>query len=141
MTAAPWPSTIVRTSTAKYTKVDLSGGPPRFIPTIPGADNIIPSWSRDGKWIYFSSNRGNEPNQIWKVPDAGGTPIQLTRAGGTWPNESADGFVYYSKSVRSDEIWKIPAGGGEETLVIKVSRFGCLKLGFGPCGNLLHYRE
>ena len=115
-------------------KVDLSGGPPRFIPTIPGADNVVPSWSRDGKWIYFSSNRGNEPNQIWKVPDAGGTPIQLTRAGGTSPNESADGFVYYSKTFRSDEIWKVPAGGGEETLVIKSPGLDAFSWALGPAG-------
>jgi Tol biopolymer transport system component len=75
-------------------RIDPSGGPPRFISTVPGADNVVPSWSRDGKWIYFSSNRGNEPNQVWKIPDAGGTPIQLTRTGGTSPNEGADGFVY-----------------------------------------------
>ncbi len=115
-------------------KVDLSGGPPHFIPTIPGADNVVPSWSRDGKWIYFSSNRGNEPNQIWKVPDAGGTPVQLTRKGGTSPNESADGFVYYSKTFRSDEIWKIPAGGGEETLVIKFPGLDALSWALGPTG-------
>ena len=78
MMVAPWPSTIAPTSTAKFIGLTF-GGPPRLIPTIPGADNVVPSWSRDGKWIYFSSNRGNEPNQVWKVPDAGGTPIQLTR--------------------------------------------------------------
>ena len=115
-------------------KVDLSGGPPHFIPTIPGADNVVPSWSLDGKWIYFSSNRGNEPNQIWKVADAGGTPIQLTRTSGTWPNESADGFVYYSKSVRGDEIWKVPAGGGEETLVIKSPGLDSFSWALGPAG-------
>ena len=102
-------------------KIDVLGGPPRLIPTIPGADNTVPSWSRDGNWIYFSSNRGDEPNQIWKVPDAGGTPVQLTRKGGTWPIEGADGNVYYSKSLRSDEIWKIPRDGGEESLVLKAA--------------------
>jgi Tol biopolymer transport system component/DNA-binding winged helix-turn-helix (wHTH) protein len=102
-------------------EVDVLGGPPRLIPTIPGADNAVPSWSRDGNWIYFSSNRGDEPNQIWKVPNAGGTPFQLTRKGGTWPNEGADRNVYYSKSFRSDEIWKIPRDGGEESLVLKAA--------------------
>ena len=105
--------------------VDVSGGPPRFVPTIPGADNVVPSWSRDGKWIYFSSNRGKEPNQIWKAPDGGGTPVQLTRNGGTSPTEGADGFVYYSKHFRSDEIWKVPVGGGDETLVMKASGLDC----------------
>lgn len=115
-------------------RIDLSGGPPRFIPTIRSADNVVPSWSRDGKWIYFSSNRGNEPNQVWKIPDAGGTPIQLTKKGGTSPNESADGFVYYSKSFRGDEIWKVPAGGGEETLVLKAAGVDAYSWALGPAG-------
>ena len=115
-------------------RIDPSGGPPRFISTVPGADNVVPSWSRDGKWIYFSSNRGNEPNQVWKIPDAGGTPIQLTRNGGTSPNEGADGFVYYSKSFRGDEIWKVPAGGGEETLVLKAAGVDAFSWALGPAG-------
>jgi Tol biopolymer transport system component len=51
------------------------------------------------------------------VPDAGGSPIQLTRNGGTRPVEAADGFVYYSKTFRSDEIWKVRPDGEEETLM------------------------
>ena len=81
MTAAPWPSTIARTSTAKSIRLTCRGDLHAFIPTIPGADNVVPSWSRDGKWIYFSSNRGNEPNQIWKVPDAGGSPDSADKDG------------------------------------------------------------
>ncbi len=115
-------------------RIDLSGGPPYFIPTIPGADNVVPSWSRDGKWIYFSSNRGNEPNQVWKMPDGGGTPIQLTRRGGTSPVEGTDGFVYYSKTFRSDEIWKVPPGGGEETLVFKAPGLDSWSWNLGPAG-------
>ena len=102
-------------------KIDVLGGPPRLIPTILGADNTVPNWSRDGNWLYFSSNRGDEPNQIWKVPNTGGAPVQLTKKGGTWPIEGADGNVYYSKSFRSDEIWKIPRDGGEESLVLKAA--------------------
>jgi Tol biopolymer transport system component/DNA-binding winged helix-turn-helix (wHTH) protein len=114
--------------------IDVSGGPPRFIPTIPNADNVVPSWSRDGKWIYFSSNRGNEPNQVWKVPDGGGAPIQLTKRGGKSPVEGPDGFVYYSKTFRSDEIWKVPSGGGEETLVFKAPGLDSWSWALGPAG-------
>jgi Tol biopolymer transport system component/DNA-binding winged helix-turn-helix (wHTH) protein len=115
-------------------RVDLSGGPPRFVSTIPGADNVVPSWSRDGKWIYFSSNRGNEPNQVWKVPDGGGTPIQLTKEGGESPVEGTDGFVYYSKSFRSDEVWKVPPVGGEETRVMKAAGLDSWSWALGPTG-------
>jgi Tol biopolymer transport system component len=115
-------------------RIDVLGGPPQLIPTIPGADNTVPNWSRDGKWIYFSSNRGDAPFQIWKVPDAGGTPVQLTRTGGTWPIEGTDGNVYYSKSFRSDEIWKISRRGGEETLVVKATGLDSYSWTLGAAG-------
>ena len=104
---------------------DYSGGQPRLFPTNPGANNIVPSWSRDGHWIYFASSRGNEPIQIWKAHYPAGGTIQLTRNGGTFPVEGADGFVYYSKSLNSDEIWKIAADGGPASLVLKVPALNC----------------
>ena len=52
--------------------VEVPGGVPRLLPTIPGSDNLSPSWSRDGKWIYFASKRGAEAFQIWKIPVQGG---------------------------------------------------------------------
>ena len=100
-------------------QIDAAGGTARLVPTIPGADNTVPSWSHDGKWIYFASNRGNEPTQVWKVPTSGGAPVQLTKNGGMAPIESGDGFVYYSKSLFSTDIARVPTGGGEETLVMK----------------------
>jgi len=106
--------------------VEVSGGPPHILSTVRGADNTVPSWSRNGKWLYFSSNRGNEPTQVWKVPyPAGGAAVQLTKNGGVGPVESADGFVYYARTMETDEIWKIPADGGEETLVMKGTGLGC----------------
>jgi hypothetical protein len=35
------------------------------------AEDVVPSWSRDGNWIYFSSKRSGSP-QIWRMPAAGG---------------------------------------------------------------------
>lgn len=106
--------------------VEVSGGPPHILSTVRGADNTVPSWSRDGEWLYFSSNRGNERTQVWKVPyPAGGAAVQLTKNGGVGPVESADGFVYYARTLETDEIWKIPADGGEETLVMKGTGLGC----------------
>jgi len=106
-------------------RIDAAGGTARLVPTNAGADNAVPSWSHDGKWIYFASNRGNEPTQVWKVPASGGAPVQLTKNGGVGPIESADGFVYYSKSLISDEILKMPIGGGEETQALKGNGLQC----------------
>ena len=74
------------------------------------------SWSRDGKWIYFSSK-----GEVWKRPASGGNAIQITRNGGGEAHESRDGrFLYYLKDDREfTSLWKVPVGGGEETLVLE----------------------
>jgi Tol biopolymer transport system component/DNA-binding winged helix-turn-helix (wHTH) protein len=98
--------------------LEVGGGMPRLLPTLPGADNGGPSWSRDGKWIYFYSDRGGEPFQLWKVSLMGGPPVQVTKNGGVYAAESADGrFLYYSK-YETPGIWKVPLSGGEEKRVL-----------------------
>ena len=60
-----------------------------------------PRWSRDGRSIYFASNRSGDV-QLWKAradgdgSDAAAT--QVTRKGGMEAEESPDGrYVYYAK--------------------------------------------
>jgi len=106
------------TERAEIYLVELPSGVPRLVSTIPGADNLVPSWSRDGKWIYFTSKRGNAPFQLWKTPLKGGPPVQITKSGGLAAAESADGrFLYYSK-FEADGIWKMPLNGGPESRVL-----------------------
>jgi Tol biopolymer transport system component len=70
-----------------------------------------PSWSRDGKWVYYGRD-----GQLWKVPQDGGSPVQITKKGGLGrAAETKDGSLYY---VRLSRIWKVPLSGGEETLVL-----------------------
>jgi len=86
--------------------------------TIPGADNLAPNWSRDGRWLYFSSRRGSGPFQIWKISPTRGRPIQVTKAGGIAAIESRDGrFLYYSK-YDADGVWRMPLAGGPEVRVL-----------------------
>jgi len=99
--------------------VEVPGGVPHYLSTIPGADNLSPSWSRDGKWMYFASKRGDKPFQIWKMPVQGGTPVQVTKNGGISPIESEDGrFLYFSKYEQGG-VWRMPLQGGEETEVLE----------------------
>ena len=42
-----------------------------------GAEEFSPSWSPDGKFIYFASSRGGTIN-IWKIAATGGEPVQIT---------------------------------------------------------------
>jgi Tol biopolymer transport system component len=82
------------------------------------ADGIVPSWSRDGRFIYFSSNRTGR-YEVWRVPAAGGADEQVTREGGVTPFESLDGrTLYYLQGESSGPLVARPAAGGEERTVV-----------------------
>ena len=86
-------------------------------------ENSVPSYSRDGQWIYFGSKRTGEW-QLWKQKPGGGGPVQVTRHGGFTAFESYDRkTVYYSKR-DGEGIWSIPVGGGAETRVTAAPRLG-----------------
>jgi DNA-binding winged helix-turn-helix (wHTH) protein len=87
----------------------------------PVAEGRVPSFSRDGKYVYFASNRTNDW-QVWKVPVAGGTAVQITNGGGFAALESPDGNLYYAKSERNPAIWKIEVNGGVESPVSPLAR-------------------
>jgi Tol biopolymer transport system component len=99
--------------------IAAEGGTAQNVTNHPASD-VTPSYSRDGRWIYFSSNRSGT-FQIWRMPTGGGEAVQITRNGGGIPIESYDGrFIYYSKFTQfRPGLFRIPTGGGEETLVIQ----------------------
>ncbi len=100
--------------------VEVAGGVPHLVSTIPGADNLSPSWSLDGKWLYFASKSGTAPFQIWKIPVAGGVPVQVTQRGGISPVESSDGrYLYYSKYEQGG-VWRMDLQSREEVQLIDI---------------------
>ncbi len=97
--------------------VAATGGTPKRI-TPPGLKEDLPVWSPDGRSIYFASNRSGTRN-IWRM-DGDGTsePVQLTKNGGFRAMPSLDGkTVYFLKLDILDQLWRIPADGGEEELM------------------------
>jgi hypothetical protein len=86
-----------------------------------------PAWSRDGEWIYFSSDRTGRL-EIWRVPSKGGRPIQVTHGGGYEPSPGLDGKTLYfvrgggpDDGFRPGKLMRMPvSGGGEEAVLDRV---------------------
>jgi Tol biopolymer transport system component/DNA-binding winged helix-turn-helix (wHTH) protein len=81
------------------------------------SDNLVPSWSRDGRFIYFASKRTGS-RQIWKHSVEDGSERQLTEHGGFDPFESYDGRTIYYSKFDEPGIWSMPASGGSESPVV-----------------------
>jgi dipeptidyl aminopeptidase/acylaminoacyl peptidase len=99
--------------------VGSEGGPPKQLTTEPSND-ARPSFSRDGRWIYFRSDRSGS-QQIWKIPSSAPfrPAVQLTHNGGYDVDEAPDGkLLYYTKS-QGGGLWSMPVEGGEGTPVLE----------------------
>ena len=99
--------------------IPAAGGAPRQLTADPASDSL-PSWSHDGNWIYFQSNRTGTIG-LWKVPSKGGPASQVTRTGASTPVESPDGqWLYF---VRGDTLYRMPTAGGDEQEMGKANSF------------------
>lgn len=122
--------------------IDAEGGIPHRLTAQPG-NQQFPTWSRDGRWIYYCLTEGRD-SDIWRVPATGGTPGRLTRTGNAAKGyESPDGksLVYQAKhSTRATgwdpsgdgPLWVVPLEGGQPAELV-----GCAvarSLSVGPAG-------
>jgi Tol biopolymer transport system component len=104
--------------------IDADGGSLRRLTSDPAAHNS-PTWSHDGRFVYFSSDRAGTET-IWRVPLAGGTEEQVTHTGGGRCEEAADGKTLFFQRAT---VWDSPllavslASGQERTVIDCVPRF------------------
>jgi Tol biopolymer transport system component len=98
--------------------IDADGGSPRRLTMDPG-NAQMPSWSRDGHWIYFRSDRvGAE--EIWRIPATGGSEELVTHGGGGFAYESADGkTLYFMRTHGEAPLLSLPLAGGPERRVLE----------------------
>ena len=116
--------------------IPAEGGTPRRI-TKPTGDQTVPTWSRDGKWIYFSEARDGG-RDIWRVPATGGPAEQLTRTGtGFLAYETADGasLLYQPKYGDSPLLVMPLTGAGPPRRLIECVRHAS----FIPVGTTIVY--
>jgi Tol biopolymer transport system component len=93
--------------------VSASGGTPQPL-TSGSANDARPTWSRDGRWVYFASDRGGGMSNIWKVASSGGPATQVTRNGGLFALESPDGkWLYFTAP--GGTLRRMPLEGGPES--------------------------
>jgi Tol biopolymer transport system component len=115
--------------------IDADGGTPRQITTDPG-NQSVPTWSHDGKWIYYSADRGSG-RDLWRVPVAGGSAEQLTRTrSGFLGIESADGTgVVYQPTNADSPLLLLPLTGGRPRQLA-----GCVRsAAFAVAGGTIVY--
>ena len=102
--------------------IDSAGGRPERFTEDPAPD-VVPSWSRDGNWVYFSSDRTGK-FEVWKVAVGGGPAVQITKEGGSAGIESPGGeFVYFQKPVAGDrdrELMRLSEAGEERKIIGQV---------------------
>jgi Tol biopolymer transport system component/DNA-binding winged helix-turn-helix (wHTH) protein len=96
--------------------IDANGGPSRRL-TEGQFNDILPNWSKDGNWIYFSSKRTGKW-QVWRASVNSTQVEQVTKHGGFVAKESPDGrWLYYTKYDTSG-LWRVPLFGGEEAKIL-----------------------
>jgi Tol biopolymer transport system component/DNA-binding winged helix-turn-helix (wHTH) protein len=93
--------------------INAGGGKPRAI-TGGNYNDVVPSWSADGQYLYFGSNRSGSW-QIWGVPvDGSHAPRQITSNGGMVAMASSDGQRIYYTKYSGAGLWQQPIAGGHE---------------------------
>ncbi|HZD03369.1 MAG TPA: hypothetical protein VE173_00580, partial [Longimicrobiales bacterium] len=97
-------------------ELDLADGSTRTVTPKPGL-NLVPSYSSDGSRLVVTHSEGSREDLYAVAPEGGG--LRLLRAGAMAGSYSPDGrwIAYSSDRLGSNQVWIMPAEGGEARLV------------------------
>ncbi len=122
---------------------DVGSGAVRDV-TRDGALALLPVWSPDDRFIYFTSSRGGTMN-VWKIPAASGEPQQITAGQGedTDIDLSADGtrlvFSSFRVNVNLADMSLEPAASGRLRWLTTDSARGEAGARYSPDGRRIAY--
>ena len=96
--------------------ISTEGGQARIV-TDPNFRAVLPTWSADGRGIYFTSNKSGT-YQLWKISVDGGEATQITKQGAFESFAAPNGkTIFHTKARGEAGIWKIGIDGADETQV------------------------
>ncbi|MCZ6776778.1 MAG: hypothetical protein O7D34_10020 [Ignavibacteria bacterium] len=129
--------------------IPATGGSPTRLTNDEATIALHPAWSRDGRWIFFSSNRGGALN-LWRVrfqddpPSGLGPPLRMTTGIGedVNPAVSPDGKnIAYSTVHTAPDIWQVDLATSRLTRLTSETTIEDYPR-FSPDGNrLLFYSD
>jgi Tol biopolymer transport system component len=130
-----------RSGRAQIWVANKDGSNPLRLTSFSTGSTNAPRWSPNGKHIVFASMQNNN-RDIYSVSPDGSPPRRLTSEPSEEgrPSWSRDGrWIYcYSNSTGRNEIWKIPAEGGQ---AVQVTYDGGHESFESPDGKLLYYED
>jgi hypothetical protein len=105
--------------------VGADGGHLRRLTAEASVDGV-PSWSGDGRWIYFSSTRAGAIPDVWRMSSDGGPALRMTRNGGFDAKASFDErYLFYldrhpagAAADGTARLMRAPVAGGQEEVVL-----------------------
>ena len=101
--------------------MDVPGRAPERVRALEADDDAsndwVTSWSRDGQWLYFSSDRSGAW-QLWKMRPDGTALTQVTQNGGFAAKESVSGDTLFYTKREVSGLWVRPTDGGPEHRVV-----------------------
>jgi WD40-like Beta Propeller Repeat len=115
--------------------VPARGGQPQVL-TKAVAGAAYPSFSRDGRWLYFLTGLARGEPRIWKMPASGGTAVQVTENPASLAIESYDGDLFYVDTTNGPgSVWRLSQAGGPVVKVVE----GVVLGNFDVVENGLYY--
>jgi Tol biopolymer transport system component len=108
-----------RDSHADIWTAEVGGGAVRQLTRDPGDDNA-PSWSRDGRFVYFTSDRTGAP-EIWRIDVTTGSEERMTQHGAAFgAAESLDGrSLLFKRSGAPSPLLSLTLDGRKERTLVE----------------------
>src|SRR5437588_36373 len=127
-----------RTSTPHLWRMNVDGSDQRQLTN--GSGEKSPQFSPDGRWVVYTKAFGKAT--VWKVPAAGGEPVQLNDKYSTHPTVSPDSKLVAYRYRDENTPWRIavaPLEGGEPLKTFDLPATFGVPLRWTPDGRALAY--